>query len=134
MKKLLTLAFWALFVSVSGIAEAGTLFSGPVIFVTPMVLDLGPATGKATTTNTFVVENMGKGTLVGTATVAAPFKILSGGAYSLRGNEAQIVTVIYVPAGATSDTQTVTFTGGGGAKATVTVKPIESAPKKSKQK
>ncbi|HEY5481785.1 MAG TPA: hypothetical protein VIL39_09920 [Verrucomicrobiae bacterium] len=134
MKKLLTLAFWALFVSASGIAEAGTLFSGPVIFVTPQVLGFGPVAGTTVVTNTLVVENMGKGTLIGTATVAAPFKILSGGAYSLRGSEAQIVTVIYVPAGATSDTQTVTFTGGGGAKATVTVKPIESAPKKSKQK
>ena len=134
MKKLLTLAFWALFVSASGIAEAGTLFSGPVIFVTPQVLGFGPVAGTIVVTNTLVVENMGKGTLIGTATVAAPFKILSGGAYSLRGSEAQIVTVIYVPAGATSDTQTVTFTGGGGAKATVTVKPIESAPKKSKQK
>jgi len=134
MKKLLTLAFWALFVSASGIAEAGTLFSGPVIFVTPQVLGFGPVAGTTVVTNTLVVDNMGKGTLIGTATVAAPFKILSGGAYSLRGSEAQIVTVIYVPAGATSDTQTVTFTGGGGAKATVTVKPIESAPKKSKQK
>lgn len=134
MKKLLTLAFWALFVGASGIAEAGTLFSGPVIFVTPQVLGFGPVAGTTVVTNTLVVENMGKGTLIGTATVAAPFKILSGGAYSLRGSEAQIVTVIYVPAGATSDTQTVTFTGGGGAKATVTVKPIESAPKKSKQK
>ena len=134
MKKLLTLAFWALFVSASGIAEAGTMFSGHVIFVTPQVLGFGPVAGTTVVTNTLVVENMGKGTLIGTATVAAPFKILSGGAYSLRGSEAQIVTVIYVPAGATSDTQTVTFTGGGGAKATVTVKPIESAPKKSKQK
>ena len=132
MKKLLILVCWALFLSISGIAEAGTLFSGPVIFVTPMVLNLGPAAGKATTTNTFVVENMGKGILVGTATVAAPFKILSGGTYSLRRNEAQIVTVIYVPVGATSDTQTVTFTGGGGAKATATIKPTASAPNKSK--
>jgi hypothetical protein len=134
MKKLLTLAFWALFVSASGIAEAGTLFSGPVIFVTPPVLGFGPVAGTTVVTNTLVVENMGKGILVGTATVAAPFKIISGGAYSLRGHEAQIVTVIYMPAGATSDTQTVTFTGGGGAKVTVTSKPIESAPKKSKQK
>jgi len=132
MKKLLIPACWVLFLSISGIAEAGTLFSGPVIFVTPMVLNLGPATGKAITTNTFVVENMGKGILVGTATVAPPFKILSGGTYSLRRNEAQVVTVIYVPVGATSDTQTVTFTGGGGAKATATIKPTASAPKKSK--
>jgi hypothetical protein len=134
MKKLLTLAVWALFVGVSGIADAGTLFSGPVIFVTPTVLGFGPVAGTTVATNTLVVENMGKGTLVGKATVAAPFKILSGGDYALRGGEAQIVAVTYVPAGATSDTQTVTFTGGGGAKATVTTKVNVSAPNKSKQK
>ena len=134
MKKLLTIAGWALLLSVPRFAEAGTLFTTPVIYVTPATLVLGTGSAKVAATNTFLVENMGKGRLVGTAAVAAPFKILSGGDYSLRENEAQIVTVVYSPIGATSNTQIVKFTGGGGAKATVTTKLPEPAPKKSKQK
>jgi hypothetical protein len=134
MKKLLTIAGWVLFLSVPRIAEAGTFFTNPVIYVTPMALDFGPVAAQGAATNTFVVENMGRGTLVGTTTVAAPFKILSGGKYVLRENEAQIVTVIYTPSGAASDTQTIKFTGGGGAKATATGKLAAPAPKKSKRK
>ncbi len=73
-----------LVLGVPWIAEAGTLFTNPVIFVKPTALDFGPVASNTTATNTFLVENMGSGTLVGTATVAAPFKILSGGNYTLR--------------------------------------------------
>jgi len=134
MKKLLIIAGWALFLSVPRVAEAGTLFTIPVIYVTPMSLDFGRVENKAAATNTFLVENMGKGTLVGTATVAAPFRILAGGDYSLRENEVQIVTVVYTPSGAAADTQIVKFTGGSGAKATVSGKLAAPGSKKSKQK
>ena len=134
MNRLLALAGCAFVLGVPRIAEAGTLFTNPVIFTTPMVLNFGPVADKATATNTFLVENMGSGRLVGTATVPAPFKILSGGDYTLRENEAQVVTVTYTPSGAVSDTQTVKFTGGGGSKATVTGKLGASPPKKSKRK
>jgi hypothetical protein len=127
MNKLLVIAGWALFLSVPRVAEADTLFTSPVIYVKPQALDFGRVPGKATATNTFIVENMGRGKLVGAATVPAPFKILSGGKYTLRENEAQIVTVIYTPSGADSDSQTVKFTGGGGAKARVTGKLAGSA-------
>jgi hypothetical protein len=127
MNKLLVLAGWALFLSVAGIAEAGTLFTTPVIYVKPQTLNFGRVAAKATVTNTFVVENMGIGKLVGTATVPAPFKILSGGKYTLRENEAQIITVVYTPSGAASDTKSVKFTGGGGSKALVTGKLAASA-------
>jgi hypothetical protein len=134
MKKLVVIAGWVFVLSVSGIAEAGTLFTNPVIFVQPTAMDFGPVASNATATNTFLVENMGSGKLVGTATVAAPFKILSGGDYTLRTKEAQVITVIYSPSGAASDAQTVTFTGGGGAtvEATGTLKVPRS--KKLKQK
>ena len=122
MNRLLVIAGWALILSVPGIAGADTLFTTPVIYVRPQTLDFGRVAAKATATNTFLVENMGKGRLVGTATVPAPFKILSGGKYRLEENEAQVVTVIYKPSGAATDTQTVKFTGGGGAKARVTGK------------
>ena len=102
MKKLFVIAGWVFVLSVSGIAEAGTLFTNPVIFVQPMALDFGLVAGSKTATNTFLVENMGSGKLVGTVTVAAPFKILSGGDYTLRTKEAQVITVIYSPSGAAS--------------------------------
>ena len=129
MNRLLVIAGWALILSVPGIAGADTLFTTPVIYVSPHAQDFGPVAGKTTATNTFLVENMGRGKLVGTATVPAPFKILSGGNYTLRENEMQIVTVIYTPSGAASDTKTVKFTGGGGAKARVSGKLAGSASK-----
>ena len=114
--------------------EAGTIFTNPVLFVKPMTLNFGPVADKATATNTFLIENMGSGKLVGTATVPVPFKILSGGDYTLKENEAQIVTVIYKPTGTAPDSQTVQFTGGGGAKATVTGKPTAPPPKQLKRR
>jgi hypothetical protein len=132
MNRLLACAGCAFVLAMPRIADAGTLFTNPVIFIAPMVLHFGPVPRGETATNTFVVENMGVGKLVGTAKVPAPFKILSGGNYTLRENEAQIVTVTYKPSGAASDKQTVTFTGGGGSKATVTGKLGASPPKKSR--
>jgi hypothetical protein len=134
MKRLLIIAGCVLVLGVSWIAEAGTLFTNPVIFVKPTTLDFGPVAGNTTATNTFLVENMGSGKLVGTATVAAPFKILSGGDYTLRKNEAQVVTVIYTPTGAATDTETAQFTGGGGTEATVTGKLALPRSKKTKRK
>jgi hypothetical protein len=134
MKRLLIMAGWVLVLGVAQVAEAGTLFTNPVIFVKPATLDFGPVAANTTATNTFLVENMGNGKLVGTAIVAAPFKILSDTNYTLRASEAQIVTVTYTPSGAASDTETVTFTGGGGAEATVTGKLAPPKSEKSKRK
>lgn len=133
MNRLLALAGCVFVLGVPRIAEAGTMFTNPVIFVTPMVLNFGPVAESATATNTFLVENMGSGKLVGTAAVPAPFKILSGGDYTLREKEAQIVTVTYTPTGAAFDTETVTFTGGGGSKVTVNGKLAVSRTKKPKR-
>jgi hypothetical protein len=130
MKRLLNLAGCVFVLGLPWVAEAGTLFTNPVIFVRPSTLEFGPVASDTTATNTFLVENMGSGRLVGTVTVAAPFKILSGGNFTLRKNEAQVITVTYTPSGAASDTETVKFTGGGGAEATVTGK---LAPPKSKK-
>ena len=116
------------------LVEASTLFTTPVIIVTPVTLDFGRVATNTNATRTFLVENFGGGKLVGTATVAAPFKILSGGDYKLKENEAQIVTVIYKPTGTAPDSQTIQFTGGGGAKATVTGKPVAPPPKQLKRR
>ena len=134
MKRLLNLAGCVFVLGLPWVAEAGTLFTNPVIFVRPSTLEFGPVASDTTATNTFLVENMGSSKLVGTATVAAPFKILSGGDYTLRKNEAQVVTVIYTPTGAATDTETAKFTGGGGAEATVTGKLALPRSKKTKRK
>jgi hypothetical protein len=123
MNKLLAVAGGVLLLGVPRVAEAGTMFTNPVIYVKPLVLNFGPVATNKTATATFIVENMGSGKLVGKATVPAPFKIVAGGIYALKENEAQIVTITYKPSGAVSDKQTVKFTGGGEAKATVTGKP-----------
>ena len=132
MLRALTASFLVL--CAPGIVEASTLFTNPVIVVTPITFDFGRVATNTNATRSFLVENFGGGKLVGTATVAAPFKILSGGDYTLKENEAQIVTVIYKPTGTAPDSQTVQFTGGGGAKATVTGKPTAPPPKQLKRR
>jgi len=104
--------------------QAGSLITNPIVMVTPMVLDFGPVKRHTTATNTLLVENAGGGKLVGKAAVAPPFKIISGGNYNLKEDAAQLVTITYTPSNAPADTQAVTFTGGGGAKVTVTGKPV----------
>ena len=133
MKKLIVIAGSALFLSVPRVAEAATLFTVPVIYVTPQSLNFGLVLNKATATNTFLVENMGSGVLAGAATVPPPFKIIGGGQYKLRENEVQVVTITYTPSGAETDTQTVKFTGGSGATATVTGKLLNPAAKRLKR-
>ena len=115
-------------------ALAGSLFTNAVIYVAPTTLDFGPVAGGTTATNTFLVENVGGGKLVGTVTVPAPFKILSGGGYTLRAKEAQVITITYTPSGAATDTGTAKFTGGSGVNATVTGRLAVAAPKKSRRK
>src|ERR1051326_3317416 len=87
-------------------AQAGSLITNPVVMVTPMVLDFGSVKSKTSVTNSVLVENAGGGKLVGKATVSGPFKIVSGGNYTLKTDSAQLVTIA--------------FTGGGGAKVTLT--------------
>jgi hypothetical protein len=119
MNKLLALAGGVLLLGVPRVAEAGSMFTNPVIYVQPLTLDFGRVPTNLTATATIVVENMGIGILVGTASVPAPFKITGGGNYALKANEAQMVTVSYTPRSPAPDNQTVTFTGGGGAKTIV---------------
>jgi hypothetical protein len=65
------------------------------------------------------VQNIGNGTLNGTASVSTPFSIISGGTYSLNANQTQTVKVAFNPGIAGIFNQNVTFTGGGGANAAV---------------
>ncbi len=117
-RSVLTLLLVTFFTGCSA-ARAQSLFTNPVIVVSPMTLDFGAVPKNHTITNTFLVENAGGGRLVGKVSVPTPFKIIDGVNYSLLRNEAQVVTIVYRPSGAREDKKTVQFTGGGGAKATV---------------
>jgi hypothetical protein len=90
-----------------------------VISVSPGSLNYGPLLVGATSNLSFTVQNVGTGTLTGTASVGLPFSIVSGGNYNLGANGSQTVTVAFNPGAASNYTQSVTFTGGGGTSATV---------------
>ena len=92
----------------------------PVLQVTPGSIAYGTILNGTSKTNNFTVQNIGTGTLSGTASVAAPFSILSGGSYSLGAGASQLVTVVFSPVGATNYSQSVSFTGGNGTNTTVT--------------
>jgi hypothetical protein len=110
------------------VAEAGTLFTNPVMVVTPMALDFAAVATNKLATNTFLVQNVGGGKLVGKATVAAPFKIIDGGNYELRTDEAQVVTLIYVPKSTFTNVQMVTFTGANKTTAKVIGRISSASP------
>jgi hypothetical protein len=100
--------------------NSGVTTTNPAISISPGSLTFGAVLTNTTATNSITVANGGGGTLTGTASVAAPFSILSGGTYSLGAGQSQTVSVGFAPGASTnSSTQTITFTGGGGATATV---------------
>jgi hypothetical protein len=102
------------------VGVSGSAYPAPAISVTPASLDFGTVSVGATSDLTFTVQNTGGGTLSGTASVAAPFSVVSGGSYDLAAGASQAVTVRYSPTGAGTHSGTVTFTGGGGATRPVT--------------
>ena len=64
---------------------------------------------------TFTVSNTGGGTVSGSASVAAPFSIVSGSPFTLRGVGAtQAVKVRFTPTTTTTVSTTLAFTAGGG--------------------
>lgn len=71
-------------------------------------------------TAVFTATNTGDSLLSGTATVAAPFRIISGGNYTLQPGASANITVGFTPATEIDYTAEVTFTGGAGATRTVT--------------
>ena len=91
----------------------------PVIQVTPGSMSYGTLLSGTSVTNSFMVQNVRGGILSGTASVGAPFSILSGGSYNLGSNQSQTVTMVFSPSGAGNYSQNVTFTGGGGTNAVV---------------
>ena len=111
-----------------GAYEYGSIGTNPVIVVSPASLNFGSILTNTTSSQTLVVQNTGGGTLTGTATVAAPYSIVSGGSYSLGANQSQTVTVRFSPQTLGPVTNTVTFTGGGGMTAHVSGIGINPPP------
>jgi hypothetical protein len=93
--------------------------SNPVILVTPGSMTYGAVLTGTSVTNSIMVQNVGVGMLSGTASVGAPFSIVSGGSYSLGAGQTQAVMVAFSPLVASNYNQSVTLTGGGGTNATV---------------
>ena len=102
------------------VAQDGGGTVSPVLKVAPSTLDFGLVPVGSTNDLAFTVQNVGDGTLTGSASVpSSPFTLVGGTAYSLQGGAVQTITARYVPNQVSITNQTVTFTGGGGASAAV---------------
>jgi hypothetical protein len=93
---------------------------GPVIAVSPAVLDFGLVGVKRTKTLALTVRNAGGGTLKGKATVADPFGFVDGKPFSLRSGQSQKLMVQYRPTAEGTNRQSVVFSGGSTATVLVT--------------
>jgi hypothetical protein len=94
--------------------------ASPAISVTPTSQSFGSITVGTTADRSFTVQNAGGGTLSGSASAVAPFSVISGSPYSLGAGLSQSVTVRYSPIAAGTNSQSLAFTGGGGATALAT--------------
>jgi len=85
----------------------------PVLSVTPTSQDFGKVTTGSTTDRTFTVQNVGQGTLSGSAStsMSTPFSVTTGGMYSLGAGASQTVVVRFAPGSVGVFSSAVTFTG-----------------------
>jgi Papain-like cysteine protease AvrRpt2 len=97
------------------------LITNPVaISVSPASQNFGSIQFDTTADRNFTVTNPGGGTLNGIASVSSPFSVVAGSPYSLGANQNTTITIRYSPISVGSNSQTATFTGGGGATRPVT--------------
>jgi hypothetical protein len=91
----------------SGVAHAD-------ITVTPTAtVSFGSIAAGATADRTFTVQNTSTSVLTGTAGVAAPYTIVSGGSFSLSAGASQAVVVRFRPTAAGTFAGNVNFTANG---------------------
>jgi hypothetical protein len=100
---------------------SGANVGAAIMQVTPGSVNFGTFISGKTKTNNFTIENVGGNTLSGTASVPAPFSILSGGNYSLGADQSQTVSVVFSPASSGTYSQYVVFVAAGFAGTNVTV-------------
>jgi hypothetical protein len=93
---------------------------GPVITVSPDVLDFGLVGVKRSKALLLTVRNVGGGTLKGKATVAQPFSFVEAKTYSLQGGQSQEFVVQYRPTAEGTNRQSLVFSGGSTATVLVT--------------
>lgn len=86
-----------------------------IIGVNPNSLAFGIVPTNTVTALSFNVQNVGAGTLSGTASASSPFTIASGGTYSLTAGQSQSVTVNFTPTSVGAANSSVSLTGGNGA-------------------
>jgi hypothetical protein len=96
-----------------------SVVSTAFITVTPASLDFGSIPVNTTADRLFYVTNTGSAILTGSASVATPFSIITGGGYNLAAAQGQAVTVRYSPTTVGSNNQNMIFTGGSGASRAV---------------
>ena len=86
----------------------------PQLTVTPASLNYGNVTVDRTKDLTFTVTNAGTDTLTGSASTSTPFRIVSGGTFSLSAGSSQTVTVRFSPIALSPFNGTLSFTTNGG--------------------
>jgi hypothetical protein len=102
-------------------AQEGGGPTNPVMSISPASLNFSSVLVRSTNTLTFGVQNVGGGILAGSVSVPTSyFSIVGPSTYSLAGGARQTITVRFVPEQVGPASQIVTFTGGGGATASVT--------------
>ena len=92
----------------------------PALQVTTAELNFGVVEVGSAADQMFILENSGGGWVVGTSSVAPPFGIVSGASYRLPSLTGTMGYVRYSPTAPGTNTETVTFTGGGGASCMAT--------------
>ncbi len=103
----------------AGFSSSASAAVGAIIFVQPTELDFGKVPLKIWVTNAITIENLGDAPLVGKATVAEPFKIISGAEYRVNRQQSHVIRIAYTPTGNQTDKQTMTLTGSGKCSATL---------------
>ncbi len=134
MKKRFALIGTTLLAAAFCASHAGTLFTSPIIFVQPNKLDFGTVAPKEFSTNSFIIENVGGGTLIGKAEVPAPFKIVSGETYSLKRSEIQVVKIVYTPDNSGTNRESVKFSGADTPTSAIVVGRLDTRPARYRKK
>lgn len=90
------------------------------INVTPNSQSFGPILAGTVAEQAFILQNNGSASVSGTASVAAPFSILSGGTFNLAPGQSQKTMVGYSPTTAGQTISTLWFIGDASVAATIT--------------
>jgi hypothetical protein len=99
----------------------------PILDVSLTQLDFDYVLVGSSANLTLSVQNRGGGTLTGTASVSAPFSIVSGESYELALEESQDIVVSFNPTAIKTSHSSLTLTGGDGATIPVSGRGYVSA-------